>query len=98
MLVCADISKSWTNPFNGRKSAEMDASIVATHMMLAAKDTGIDSCWVCYFDTEKVKEVFKLPENIEPYLLMPMGYPADGAGPSPRHQERKPIVETVKYL
>ncbi len=98
MLVCADISKAWKNPFNGRNSAEMDASIVTTHMMLQAKELGIDSVWVCYFDTEKVKKKFNLPENIEPYCLMPMGYAADDATPSPRHSQRKPLDETVTFI
>ena len=99
MLVCGNVKEAWTNPHNSRNSAEMDASIVATHMMLQAKELGIDSCWVCYFNTEQVKKEFNLAENEEPYLLMPMGYSDEKLGlPSPKHSQRKPLDETVKYL
>ena len=98
MLVCADKSCAWVNPFNKRNSAEMDASIVTTHMILQAKELGIDSVWVCYFDTEIVKKEFNLPENIEPYCIIPMGYATEETKPSPRHFERKPLEETVKFI
>lgn len=98
LMVCADLSECWKNPFNGRKSGEMDASIVATHMMLQAKELNIDSCWVCYFDTEKVKKEFNIPENTEPFLLLPIGYAIEGSEPSPRHSLRKSLNETVFYL
>ena len=47
LLVCGDRDAAWTNPFNGRNSAEMDCSILATHMMLEAQAQGLGTCWVC---------------------------------------------------
>lgn len=43
LIICADPSEAWVNPFNGRSSAEMDASIVAAHMMLQMQELGIGS-------------------------------------------------------
>ena len=77
LLVCGDKDAAWTNPFNGRNSVEMDCSILATHMMLEAQAQGLGTCWVCWFDTQAVKEAFDLPAGHEPYLLMPLGYPAE---------------------
>ena len=56
LILCADPSEAWVNPFNGRSSAEMDASIVAAHMMLQMQELGIGSTWVCWFDTKKVNK------------------------------------------
>lgn len=78
LIICADPSEAWVNPFNGRSSAEMDASIVAAHMMLQMQELGIGSTWVCWFDTEKVKQALALPESVEPYCLLPFGYPSAG--------------------
>ena len=98
LLICGDVSLGWTNPETGHNSTEMDVSIVTTHMMLCAKDLGIGSTWVCRFDTARAKEIFNLPENIQPFCLLPLGYAAETAAPSPNHLLRKPLEETVEVL
>lgn len=98
LLVCADVREAWVNPFNGRSSAEMDASIAATQMMLQAAELGLGTTWCCWVDFAKVKEVYELPEGIEPYCLLPLGYPASDCVPSGQHTVRKPLSQTVKTL
>ena len=88
---------AWKNPFDGHCSAEMDASIVTTQMMLRAQELGIGTVWVCYFDRKQVAEYLGLPDHIVPYCLLPMGYAASGAVASPQHSDRKPLAETVFY-
>ena len=98
LLICADTKEGWINPYNGRNAAEMDVSIVTTQMMLQVTELGLGATWVCWFDTEKTKEVFSLPEGIEPYCLLPLGYPAENSVPSISHDSRKGIDETVVML
>ena len=98
LLICGDTGAGWVNPFNGRNSTEMDCSIVTTQMMLQAQELGLGTTWVCWFDTEAVKKAFDLPAEIEPFALLPMGYPAADCLPSPMHASRKSQEETVKYL
>ena len=62
LLVCGDTKTCWTNPYSGHTSAEVDASIVAAHMMLQAADLALGTPWVGYFDAQKVKEAFSLPD------------------------------------
>ena len=76
----------------------MDATIVATHMMLEATNLNVDNIWIEMFDKNKLKEIFKLKDNIEPICLMPLGYRKKDSKPSPLHSIRKPLKETVKYL
>lgn len=97
-LACGEPATAWVNPFNGRNAAEMDCSIVMTHMMLRATDLGLGSVWVCWFDTEAVKKAFDLPAGLEPYCLLPVGYPGEKAVPNPRHFERKSREEIVRFL
>jgi len=73
-------------------------SIVADHMMLAAWDIGIGSCWVNYFKPSDVKAAFDLPDNETPVLLMPIGYPADDSKAAHLHNESKNMSEIVKIL
>lgn len=75
-----------------------DVSIVATHMMLAAADLGVDSCWLNLFDPQKTAQALGLPENEELVLLLDLGYAAPGAGPLPNHTARRALDETVVHL
>lgn len=79
-------------------SGREDASIVATHLMLAAKDAGVESCWVNRFDPDEMARVLELPENEEVLMALDLGYPAEGAGPLPNHENRKALEETVRFL
>lgn len=98
MLVCYDESQSWKRKFDGAESGWVDASIVTTHMMLAAHDVGVGSCWVMYFMPETVKAEFSLPDHVVPVALLVMGYPAEDAQPNPLHEQIKPLEETVSFL
>lgn len=98
LLVCYDKTVSWKRSFDGNDSGDVDASIVATHMMLQAAELGLGTTWVGYFDPAAVRKEFLLPDNIVPVALLPLGYPAEGAGPNVQlHFSRKPIEETVFY-
>ena len=98
LVVAFDKYNVFTYPGGKRNSGVEDATIVATHMILAAADEGVDSCWVNNFDPEKLEELLGLPENEEILMLLDLGYAAEGAGPLPNHGNRKPLEETVTYM
>ena len=98
LVVAFDKNNVFTYPGEKRDSGVEDATIVATHMILAAEDEGVDSCWVNFFDPDKAAEALGLPENEDVLMLMDLGYAAEGAGPLPNHASRKPLEETVTYL
>lgn len=85
-------------PGGKHNSGAEDAAIVATHMMLAAADRGVDSCWLNFFDPEILKKELNLPEAEEILMLLDLGYAAEGTAPLPNHFSRKPLTETVSYL
>ncbi len=98
VVVAFDKENVFTYPGGKRDSGVEDASIVATHMILAAADEGIDSCWLNFFDPDKAAELLGLPANEEVLMLMDLGYAAEGAGPLANHSNRKALKETVTYL
>ena len=98
MIVCGDTEAACCPPLVSHNLAEMDASIVATHMMLSAADLGLGSVWICAFDNDAVAKAFDLPDHIQPYLLLPIGYPSDDCVPNPRHTLREPLEKTVTRL
>ena len=98
MLVCYNEDESWIRPYDGAKSAPIDASIVATHIMLQAHSMGIGSCWVGIFNSDDVKAGLGLPENLTVAALMPMGYPAEGVQPNPLHYSIREFDDTIEVL
>ena len=98
LVVAFDKNNVFTYPGEKRDSGVEDATIVATHMILAAEDEGVDSCWVNFFDPDMAAEMLGLPENEEVLMLMDLGYAAEGSGPLANHDSRKPLEETVTYL
>ena len=98
LVVAFDKNNVFTYPGGKRDSGVEDATIVATHMILAAADEGVDSCWINFFDPDKMAEAIDLPENEEILMLLDLGYAAEGAGPLPNHSSRKPLAETISYL
>lgn len=97
MLVCYNKEESWVRKYDGALSAPVDASIVATHIMLEAQNLGVGVCWVMHFDPNAMKEAFNIPENIEPLALLVMGYPHPDAAPIPMHSTFRPVDEVVFY-
>ena len=75
-IVCYDSSLCWTREFDGKVSGDIDASIVATHMMLEAWELGIGSTWIMHFIPEAIIDEFNLPDNVVPVCILVMGYPA----------------------
>lgn len=97
MLICYNKDESWERPYDGALSAPVDAAIVTTHMMLEAHNIGVGSCWVMHFNPFKMREVFNIPENIEPAALLVMGYPHKDAAPIQMHFSTRPVEEVVYY-
>ena len=94
VCACAVPGKCWTRR-DGKNYADVDVSIAMDHLILAATDQGLGTCWVGAFDPAAAREVLGLPEGVEPVAFTPLGYPADSARPKLRrkleelvHQER----------
>ena len=99
LLIALDETADWKSPLEaGCRAGIQDVSIVADHMMLAAWDIGVGSCWVNYFKPSEVKAAFDLPVNETPILLMTLGYPAEDAKPLGLHDESKMMSEIIKVL
>ena len=96
--VAYDKNNVFTYPGKARDSGTEDAAIVATHMILAAADEGVDSCWLNFFNPEELAQKLGLPENEEILMLMDLGYAAEGGVPLANHTARKALAETVQYL
>ena len=99
LLVAYDDDLDWDNPMEEQvSSGEVDAAIVATHMMLEATELGLGSVWVGWFPPTETAKALGLPANIKPVMLMPLGYTADTFQPSPMHSQYRETSAIVTEL
>lgn len=98
IIVCADHYKSWTRPFDGKQSCDIDATILTDHMMMEATELGLGTVWICYFDPKVISREFNLPKNLEPINILAVGYSDEaGADPERHSQTRIPLEELISY-
>lgn len=99
LIFTKNTQEEWHHPQETeRTSGVQDVSIVATHVMFAAAEQGLGTCWLNFFIPQEVSRAYNLPEYEVPVLLMPIGYAANDCAPADRHGERKDLKELVTYL
>ena len=98
LVVAFNKNNVYTYPGGKRGSGIEDATIVATHMILAAQNEGVNSCWVNFFDPDELATVLGLPGDEAILMIMDLGYAAEGAVPSENHFSRKSLEETVTFM
>ena len=91
--VCAISSLAWVRESDRFNARLIDAAIVADHLILAATNLGLGTCWIAAFNVEAARAVLQLPDEAGPVIFTPLGYPADTPGP----KIRKPLNELVRY-
>jgi nitroreductase len=93
IAVCAISSQAWVRESDRFNARLIDAAIVADHLILAATNLGLGTCWIAAFNVEAARDVLQLPAEAEPVIFTPLGYPADQPGP----KIRKPLADLVRY-
>lgn len=93
LVVCYDKTESWHRRSDNKDHGEIDATIAATQMMLAATALGIGSCYVCSFKNDILRSLLGIPNEWEISCLLPLGYPKDILP----HNTRKEIEDIVIY-
>ncbi len=94
LLICAVgvPRNAWVRGDN-RRYLDVDVAIVMDHLILAATNLGLGTCWVAAFDAVAARRLLQLPDEVEPLVFTPLGYPAD----QPEEKERKSLTELVLY-
>jgi len=91
ICACGIPAQGWTR-MDGKPYVDVDVAIAMDHLILAATDLGLGTCWIAAFDPAAAREVLQLPDGIEPVVFTPLGYPADSLRP----KVRKPQSELVR--
>ena len=89
LVVGADEKNAYVRNFDGKNFAEIDATIVATHMMLEIQDLGLGTTWVGHFDEKILKSEFEQMKDYSIVAIFPIGYPAEDVEISSFHYNSK---------
>jgi nitroreductase len=90
IVGCADPTKAGDK--NGKPYYMLDMGISMEHLILAAAERGLGTCWLGgQFDEKTVKDALGIPENMRVVALTPLGYPDE----SPAPKDRKNLGEMV---
>lgn len=84
--------------YDGKNGAEVDASIVATYLMLAAENEGLATLWVGSFDPALLSGLLPGTEGYELVAMINVGYPAPDSAPSDKHGHRIGMDDFVSIL
>lgn len=98
LIVAGSEGEAWVRASDGKNFADVDASIVATHMMLKAQELGLGSTWVGSFDEPLLKRLIPQLADYSLVVIFPLGYPSGEAHPSRLHADRKKKEDIVEYL
>jgi nitroreductase len=91
LFVTGVSAEAWVRR-DGRSYLDVDVAIAMDHLILAAANEGLGTCWIAAFDAVAAREVLALPPDEEPIIFTPLGHPADQAGP----KTRKPLSALVR--
>jgi len=92
LCACGIPAQNWIRR-DGKNYNDVDVAIAMDHLILAAANLGLGTCWIAAFDPAAARQVLALPDGVEPIAFTPLGYPAD----SPRPKQRKPLADLVRY-
>jgi nitroreductase len=92
ICACGIPAQGWTRK-DDKNYSDVDVAIAMDHLILAATNAGLGTCWIAAFDPDAAREVLNLPAGVEPIAFTPLGYPADQPGP----KRRKALSKLVRY-
>lgn len=102
IIACADPLESGTH--NQMEYFLVDVSIAMEHIVLAATDVGLGTCWIGDFNEQKIKNLLQIPKRIRVVTLTPLGYSAGTRGIVQRiiqiftkGSKRKSLEEIIHY-
>jgi len=91
IVGCVTPAKAWKRK-DGASYAEVDLAIAFDHLILAAQNEGLGTCWIGAFDEKIVKEVLGIPKDVKVVAMTPLGFAAE----APAARGRKSLEEMVR--
>jgi nitroreductase len=89
--------KAWNRSYDAYNSVETDVAIAMTHIILAAENEGVGTCWIAAYDPAILRKALNLDDKQLVFGITPLGYPKTGYKKN-NLKNRKPPEEIIKFL
>ncbi len=96
LVVTGRPGEAWSRQ-DAWNSIETDLAIAMDHMILAAENEGVGTCWVAAYDPMVLRAALGLGPDDRVYAVTPLGYPKAGFTKKGQKQ-RKTLQDVVRYL
>lgn len=90
-------AQAWTREADAYNSIETDLTIAMDHLILAATNEEVGTCWIANFNPEILRNALDLTNDQVVYAITPLGYPRENYS-SPPKRPRKTYEQVVKML
>ena len=95
LAVKGSRAQAWKRQRDGWVSLETDLAIAMDHMILAAENEGLATCWISAFDPQALRRALALADDEEVFAITPICYPRPGFAKRAA-RTRKPFDEVVE--
>ncbi len=96
LVVTGRPGEAWSRQ-DAWNSIETDLAIAMDHMILAAGNEGVGSCWIGAYDPMVLRSALSLGPDDRVYAMTPLGYPKPGFAKKGQ-KLRKTLQDVVRYL
>jgi nitroreductase len=93
IAACAKEDEAYGVMGGYMNSYPVDIALALEHLILAAAEQGLGTCWIGAFKEQSVKDILGIPKEVRVVALTPVGYPAREAS----DRGRKPLSEIISY-
>jgi len=93
IVACAKEDEAYGVMGGYMNSYPIDVALALEHLILAATEKGLGTCWIGAFKEKLVKDLLDIPKTVRVVAITPVGYPAQEGGA----RGRKPLAEIICY-
>ena len=95
LVVCSNPLRA-NNAYgdSGKVFARQQAGAAIQNFLLNIEESGLATCWVGYFNEERIKRELRIPENVDIEGIFPIGYEQE----KPRTRKLKIDLDKIIYF
>jgi nitroreductase len=76
----------------------VDIGIAGEHLVLAATELGLGTCWIGWIKPRAVAKIVAWPASVKPVVVITVGYSCETNTRLAPESRRKPLAELLRWL
>lgn len=76
----------------------VDIGIAGEHLVLAATELGLGTCWIGWIKPRIITRIVEWPKSVKTVAVITMGYPIESGEMKPPATRRKALNELVRWI